>query len=134
MRRSAALRRALAKLGHPKWKNVFRGDFDDWKRLLASRHPLAIHWLVSTLGKTDEKLLRTAAEGWRQIGIANALRPLCDALANGNDSMRRAAAEVLSRFADGRAAEPLMTALADTDAGVRRSAALGLGRLGQGTP
>ena len=40
---------ALNNLGQPKWKNVIRGDNDDWTRLGATANPVAVEALIKCL-------------------------------------------------------------------------------------
>ena len=69
---------ALNNLGQPKWKNVIRGDNDDWTRLGATANPVAVEALIKCLSygcgnhtaDSSKNLRLSAARGLVQVAAA----------------------------------------------------------------
>ena len=71
-----------------------------------------------------------SAEALGKLGDAQAVEPLCKALADADHHVRKSAAEALVKVGDARAVEPLCMALCDAYTLVRVYAAEALGRIG----
>lgn len=104
LRKSVAV--ALDDLGEPKWKDLVRGDANDFRRLADSNDPRAIHPLLKAMNGGDID----AAEALGKLGDSRAVETLINALRNDNPEIFLAAVEALGRLRDSRALEPLINA------------------------
>jgi len=90
--------------------------------------PVLCRWLGEK--RLIPEIRQQIARALGEIGSAEAVGPLIQALRDEDESVRAAAANALGRIGDARAVEPLIQALRDSNWRVRAAAAKALGRIG----
>jgi len=90
--------------------------------------PVLCRWLGEK--RLIPEIRQQIARALGEIGSAEAVEPLIQALRDEDESVRAAAAKALGRIGDARAVEPLIQALRDSNWRVRAAAAEALGRIG----
>jgi HEAT repeat protein len=124
---------SLAQLGEPKWREVVRGDAQDFTRLGQSGDNRAVNPLIRAL-QNDRESQKAAIEAMTLLGQC-AVTPLIRSLGGKRErgeswDGRAAAVRTLGLLGDLQAVEQLICALSEDDSGVRCAAAEALGRLG----
>jgi len=89
--------------------------------------PVLCRWLGEK--RLIPEIRQQIARALGEIGSAEAVEPLIQALRDEDESVRAAAANALGRIGDARAVEPLIQALRDSNWRVRAAAAEELGRI-----
>lgn len=85
---------SLSALGEPKWKEIIKGDADDFPRLAGSGDPRAVEPLV----KASDSGEAAASEALSKLGDQRGIDAFVRKLERGSKSERRAAAEILIKL------------------------------------
>lgn len=122
---------ALSKLGERQWKEIIKGDAEDFSRLrwTGTQDSRVVAPFIKALGNKNVQARSTAAEALGELKNPRAVEPLIKALEDKNGYVRATAAKALGEFKDSRAVEPLVKSLKDADGSVRKAAAKALGEI-----